>query len=274
MATKDLDREVRKSRSPKKAKPKTDGKLTMKTLQSLKSRNDLDMDTHISIKHKYIYMMVCKAASSTVTHHLQYVEFLGSKYSVRGVNNRYNSPHLAPFQLPKSRFLAMLQNDSFKRVTVVRNPYSRLLSCYLHRVIGKGEKVNPTRKALGKLVGEAKVPELSFGEFIDLICSQENREMERHYALQHDVVLYPFIRYDFVGKVESLQDDLLKMESLLFKKPLFDREALAKLNLAPMQTNSITKIQQYYTDEIAAKVVDRYGLDFESFGYSTDLKAV
>lgn len=271
METKEILQEARRSGNRKKAASKTGEKLTMAMLQDFKPRKYLDMDTHISLKHKYVYMMVCKAASSTVTHHLQYVEFLGSKYSVRNVNNRYNSPHLAPFQLPKSRFLSMLQNDSFKKVTVVRNPYSRLLSCYLHRVIGEGEKVNPTRKALGKLVGGSNVSKLSFGAFIDLICDQENREMERHYALQHDMILCPFVKYDLIGRVENLQDDLLKMESLLFKKPLFNREALVKVNRAPMQTNSSSKLRQYYTDEIATKVAERYRLDFEFLGYSTDL---
>ncbi|WP_424934672.1 hypothetical protein [Amaricoccus macauensis] len=37
-----------------------------------------------------------------------------------------------------------------------------------------------------------------------------------------------------------------------------------------MQTNSNSKILKYYTDEIAAKVAERYRLDFEAFGYSTD----
>lgn len=269
MTVPEIERNARGTGSRKAAGKKTGGKLTMADLKAFKSSKELDLDTHISLKHKYVYIMVCKAASSTVTYHLQYAEFLGSKFSVKNVNSRYQSPHIAPFQLTSKRFLTILQSDAFRKVTVVRNPYSRLLSCYLHRIIGTPNS-NPTKKALSALVGKEKVPELTFGEFVNLICDQENREMERHYALQHDTVMYPLVRYDFIGKVETLHDDLLKMESLLFKKPRFDRKALVEENRAPMQTNSNSKILKYYTDEIAAKVAERYRLDFETFGYSTD----
>jgi hypothetical protein len=248
-------------------------KLSMADLKALKSAKDLDLDTHISLKHKYVYIMVSKAASSTVTYHLQYAEFLGSKFSVKNVNSRYNSPHIAPFQLTSSKFLAILRNDDFRKVTVVRNPYARLLSCYLHRVIGT-PNANPTKKALKRRLGGTKVTDLSFEQFIDRICHQKNAQMERHYALQHDVAMYPLINYAFIGKVETLHDDLLKMEDLLFGKEVFDRKALATENRAPMQTGSNTKIRQYYTDALAAKVAERYALDFETFGYSTDLDAV
>lgn len=248
-------------------------RLSMADLKRYKSARDLDLDVHISLKHKYVYVMVSKAASSTVTYHLQYAEFLGSKFSVRNVNSRYQSPHIAPFQLTRQRFLAILQNPAFRKVTVVRNPYSRLLSCYLHRVIGI-PRMNPTKKALARHVDKSRIAELSFGAFVDLVVQQRNGQMERHYALQHDAVAYPLITYDLIGRQETLQADLLRMETLLFGREVFDRAALRSENRAPMQTASSSKIRQYYTDAIAAKVAERYRLDFETFGYSTDLAAV
>ena len=38
-----------------------------------------------------------------------------------------------------------------------------------------------------------------------------------------------------------------------------------------MQTGSSDKLHAYYTDRIASKVAERYKIDFETFGYSTDL---
>jgi hypothetical protein len=244
----------------------------MADLETFKNRNDLEHDVHISLKHKYVYIMVGKAASSTVTYHLQYAEFLGTQFSVRNVNSRYNSPHIAPFQLPRTRFLSILQNPDFRKVAVVRNPYSRLLSCYLHRIVGTS-KMNPTKRALAGRFVKSRVRRLNFEQFINRVCDQENRRMERHYALQHDMVMYPLLKYDLIGKMETLHDDLLRMEHLLFGREVFDRKALQRENRAPMQTGATTKIRQYYTDALAEKVADRYRLDFETFGYSTDLEA-
>ena len=95
--------------------------------------------------------------------------------------------------------------------------------------------------------------------------------MERHWAVQHDAVLYPLVRYDFIGKQESLVEDLLKLEALLFGSEVFDRAELGSVNKAPMRTGSASKLREHYTDRIAAKVAERYALDFDTFGYSRDL---
>ena len=96
--------------------------------------------------------------------------------------------------------------------------------------------------------------------------------MERHWAVQHDAVLYPLVRYDFIGKQESLVEDLLKLEALLFgKRGLRPRRARLGQQgadadrLRPPGCASTTPIA------IAAKVAERYALDFDTFGYSRDL---
>lgn len=244
----------------------------MEDLEKLKSREYINLDIQISLKNNYFYIMIGKAASSTVTYHLQYVEFQGSQFTVKNVNSPYNSPHVLPYQLRPAHLLSILQDDDFKKVTMVRNPYARLLSCYLHRVVGN-TRMNPTKKAILRHADKLQGNRPSFAQFINRICGQENRQMERHYALQHDMVMYPLIRYDLIGKVETLHDDLMRMEQLLFGREVFDREALQRENRAPMQTGANTKIRQYYTDALAEKVAERYRLDFETFGYSMDLDA-
>lgn len=234
-----------------------------------KKRAELDLDTHISLKHRYVYLMVGKAASSTVTYHLQCAEYRGTRYKPANVNSRHQSPHLAPFQLSRRSFSTIMTNPRFRKLTFVRNPYARLLSCYLHRVVGT-PKPNPSKKVLARHT-RGDPGQLSFGGFVDIVTAQENAQMERHWAVQHDAVLYPLLKYDFIGKQESLIEDLLKLEALLFGKAVFDREALGSVNKAPMQTGSASKLREHYTDRIAAKVAARYALDFDTFGYSRDL---
>lgn len=234
-----------------------------------KKRNELDMDTHISLKHRYVYLMVGKAASSTVTYHLQCAEYRGTRYKPANVNSRHQSPHLAPFQLPRRSLTRIMENPRFRKLTFVRNPYSRLLSCYLHRIVGT-PSMNPSKKILAKHTRRDPAG-LSFGDFVDVATDMENAAMERHWAVQHDAVLYPLIDYDFIGRQESLIEDLLKLEALLFGREVFDRNALGSVNKAPMQTGSTAKLRAHYSDAITARVADRYAVDFDTFGYSRDL---
>lgn len=241
-----------------------------KSLLSFKKASDIEHDTHISLKNKYVYIMVCKAASSTVTYHLQWAEYKGTRFTPRNVNSRYQSPHLAPFQLPRKTFYSIMNGDRFKKFTFVRSPFSRLLSCYLHRIVGM-PRMNPSKRALYRHYKRPKSDKISFETFIDIITDQENAQMERHWAIQHDITLYSLVEYDFIGKQEQLQDDLLALEQLVFRKKVFNRSKLSSVNKAPMQTGSSDKLRTYYTDRIVSKVAERYKIDFETFGYSMDL---
>ena len=237
---------------------------------ALKTRFELDLDTHISLKHRYVYLMVGKAASSTVTYHLQCAEYRGTRYQPADVNSRQQSPHLAPFQLSQGQFGKIMTQRRYRKLTFVRNPYTRLLSCYLHRIVGMPE-MNPSKKALIKRVRGIDPARLSFADFVAIVADMENRQMERHWAVQHDAVLYPLIAYDFIGRQESLVEDLVKLEALLFGKPVFDRAALGSVNKAQMTTGAAAKLSEHYTDRLAARVAERYALDFDTFGYSRDL---
>jgi hypothetical protein len=237
---------------------------------TFKKRDEIDLDTHISLKHRYVYLMVSKAASSTVTYHLQCAEYRGTPYKPASVNERLQSPHIAPFQLSPQAFAGVMLHPRFRKLTFVRNPYSRMLSCYLHRIVGT-PRLNPSKKVLARHARRIDPSRLSFEQFVDIATGMENAEMERHWAVQHDAVLYPLVRYDFVGRQESLIDDLLALETLLFGKPVFDRAALGSVNKSPRQTGSTAKLREHYTDRIAAKVAERYAIDFDTFGYSRDL---
>jgi hypothetical protein len=254
--------------------------ITKKAIRTFKAKGDFESDIRISLKNKYVYAMVPKTASSTVTYHLQYAEFQGSKFSVGNVNKGIMSPHLLPYQLQSRDTFAILASDDFKKITFVRNPYTRLLSCYLHRIIGT-KRSNPSKKALLKATGRSEFKDLqnvSFAEFIECICEQPSNKMERHWCVQHDSILYPLIIYDFIGKQENLIEDLFTVEKLLFgprllrSKPAFNHNELGSVNKSPMTTSSSAKLMQYYDDRLVAKVADRYKLDFETFGYSTDIR--
>lgn len=233
----------------------------------VKSAADWQLNTHISVKNRYVFFQVCKAASSTVTYHLQAKEFEGSHWRVQNPSNKHLSPHLSPFQLPPDLLAEAMTSPGWHRVTFVRNPFTRLLSCYLHRIVAQSD--SPSARYFRDFTGDEGTP--SFRRFVEVVCSQSSREMERHWRVQADESLASVVELDFVGRVERLQGDLLGLSQHLFGEVVFDQGKLDEINASPMQTNAGDKLEEHYTGDLARMVADRFAKDFEFFGYSTDL---
>lgn len=249
--------------------------ISIKDILALKSRSDFERDTRISIKNDYIYSMISKAASSTVTYHLQFAELRKTPFSVHNVNKAIMSPHLLPYQLKMEMVLEMLANNAVRKVAFVRNPYTRLLSCYLHRIVGT-KNSNPSKRVLRRASRREDLQDIGFADFINCICDQPSVQMERHWCVQHDSILYPLVRYDFIGRMETLVDDLISAEKLLFhtgalRRKAFNHSKLNSINKAPMKTGANDKLREYYDDKLMARVANRFAIDFETFGYSTEL---
>lgn len=242
----------------------------MNDIYNYKSWRDCNLDIFISLKNQYVYLMVCKSASSTVTFHLRHAEQIGTSFPVKNVNDVSTSPHILPFQLRNECLISILNSDSYKKITFVRNPYSRLLSCYLHRIIGE-KRMNPSKRVLYSQSNFSAVSPPSFSDFVEFVSDQETKDMERHWKVQSHVTLHPLINLDFVGRQESLQQDMLNLENKLFDREMFDREKILSTNLAPQETGANKKLHKYYNDDIMNKVFMRYKEDFDNFGYSDDL---
>lgn len=234
---------------------------------ALKPNQDFQINTHISLKNKYVFFQVSKVASSTVVHHLQSVEFKGSGFKVQNPNNKHVSPHLSPFQLSESGLLEVMESERYRKVAFVRNPFSRLLSCYLHRIVGAPD--SPSARLFGRVSGDEEVP--SFERFIGVICEQNSREMDRHWRVQSDEVLADVVGLDFVGHFEKLGDDLCALEQYLFGGEAFDRTALRELNASPASTRSDARLREYYDKDLVERVVNRFARDFELFGYEPEI---
>lgn len=243
-------------------------KFDIDRVLALKTNQDFQINTHISLKNEYVFFQVSKVASSTVVHHLQSVEFEGSGFKVQNPNNKHVSPHLSPFQLSGAGLTEVMESERYRKVAFVRNPFSRLLSCYLHRIVGAPE--SPSARLFGRVSGEVEVP--SFERFIGVICQQSSREMDRHWRVQSDEVLADVVGLDFVGRFERLGDDLCALEKYLFGRKAFDRRALKELNASPASTGSDARLAEYYDRDLVDRVVKRFARDFELFGYEPEIE--
>ena len=106
----------------------------IENVTSIKPKNDFLNHTYISLRNNYVYLAVGKAANSTVKHHLYELEYAGTRFKTKSLHDRQSSPLLSPFQLTDELLEDVFTSSKYFRFSLVRNPYTRLLSCYLDRM--------------------------------------------------------------------------------------------------------------------------------------------
>ena len=221
---------------------------------------DLMHATHISLQHKYLYVETPKVACSTVKKILIDAEYGGrventemEYYHYREFSPLLNARQVGPFD----QFLA--RKDVFK-FCFVRNPYTRLLSCYLDKIAKRKGQEYQLMIQLGYGPFSDKV--LSFAEFVEGVIQQPVQYMDHHWRTQYYATFQEGIEYDFIGRFESIEDDL--------------KNILGKINSNFMKywgeesrhgTKSQNYIDEYYSDKLEQIVFEIYRKDFEYFGY-------
>tara|TARA_Y100000114_G_C11709028_1_gene302462 strand:- start:169 stop:786 length:618 start_codon:yes stop_codon:yes gene_type:complete len=88
--------------------------------------------------------------------------------------------------------------DDYFKFTFVRNPWDRLFSCYLDKVVNT---INTSRE----IICYKKYNGMSFSDFVFSISAQDLTSCSIHHRLQTS--LFPADKIDFVGKFENLQED-------------------------------------------------------------------
>lgn len=244
----------------------TDMSVTKK-IASIKPKSDFLNHTYISLRNAYVYFAVGKAANSTVKHHLYELEYAGSPFKTKSVHDRQSAPLLSPFQLPDDLLEEVFSSPKYFRFSVVRNPYARILSCYLDRIVPANTA--PYRQlmiAMGRTAGE----QVSFGDFVRTICQQKPFDQNNHWRLQVNEICTSATKCDFIGKQETFAQDMAQIWSRVGRgRSMPD---FAKENLSPSITSAEKRLDEFYTPELADLVRDAYREDFKEFGYSLDLK--
>ena len=97
----------------------------------------------------------------------------------------------------------------------VRNPYTRLLSCYLDKIArGHPEKANILRFL--KLNDNDLSYELSFTDFVNAVVQQDPFDMDPHWRIQTEQCFLNYINYSYIGRFESFAEDIIKILDAIF----------------------------------------------------------
>lgn len=229
---------------------------------------------HTSMKHGFTYVEVPKTGCTTVKHLVQKIEWESLKGGVP--KDRVKVSSLVHFRnkSPLPMFREMSKKDKTKSLsgkdmtvfTFVRNPFSRILSCYKSKVeVGIGPKKHLLAMRDGVKPEEADLTKhISFREFLELISTQKSLEMDIHWRPQVDQTMIDFVKYDFIGRYENFTGDLAHIINKVSPEN-FEFDIPRPRN----KTKAMEELNAYFDDECIKIVRKLYANDFIAFGYST-----
>ncbi len=159
----------------------------------------------------------------------------------------------------------VFSGNEFFRFTFVRNPYSRLLSCYLDRIVpGKSRPYRELILGMGKDLGYKP----SFAEFISTICRQTVHEQNNHWRVQYYDALCNFVNYNYIGKQERFEEDFSKIHRRIFGAP--PDQDLLNTNASPSATSAKSRLSEFWTPDLTEMVAEKYAEDFHFFRYDSE----
>jgi hypothetical protein len=233
-----------------------------------------DPETYIDVlpQHKLIYLCVPKAASSTIRSVLSSLE-VGTPPGppLELLYNRRCNGIRSPRQAGFSVFHWLAKSAEALRFTFVRNPYARLLSTWSDRfqdrpLIGRHPSVRIYREyraAISRSLPDGPDQTLSFPQFVEFATATVEQRIDIHWRPQDDFVTVPRLPLDLVGKVENFQTDFRRV----LDHTGVSNETRARYLQLMVNPSSHKPWQQYYTDQLAARVYRAYERDFDKFGY-------
>lgn len=226
--------------------------------------SDFEHSTYCSFNKNYFYGESPKTGCSTIKRVLIQAE-LGKRIDFEHgayVHYREFTPFLKISQV--GDLDEYFQRKDIFKFCFVRNPYTRLLSCFLDK-IQKDQVQNQQIKIQLGLRTDAKTT-ITFEEFVDAVMQQPPMFMDQHWRTQYYQTFQLNIDYDFIGKFENFETDFFFVLGQLN----IDKEKYYDIANEHV-TNANTLIQQYYTQATAEKVYQKYKIDFDYFGYPKSL---
>ncbi|HHN73470.1 MAG TPA: hypothetical protein ENK13_05220, partial [Thermopetrobacter sp.] len=178
------------------------------------------------------------------------------------VHDKTRSP-LCGFLALQEPLSVIFESDVYFRFCFVRNPYTRVLSCYLDKIAGRRRA-----RFLPKL-GFAPEQDVTLGEFLErLAACRRLLRLNPHWAPQSFLIRPDRIRYHFIGRFEHLESHLRLLAATLgYEHLLADPDRVA---VRPHRTDAGERVREYIGGREAALIQRVYRDDFLTFGYSLD----
>ncbi len=223
-----------------------------------------------------LYTEVPKVACTTLKFLMQSIELEAQGKAPRAFNrkiihNRGDSPLPAIKQMEQRQFDEVIVGKNYFRFSIVRNPFERILSCYLSKIarpMPQRARIHSIRRGIPLEAASRLNEEVSFREFLETIATQSIRDMDIHWRPQADQMLLGVVKYDFIGRYERLADCLGYLKARFFPK------SVVMIPGASNATNAASLLRQHYDDSCTELVRKIYADDFAVLGYDANLDAI
>jgi len=223
--------------------------------------------TFVSIPHRYMYFAVPKAGCTGMKWLLHSLENggpvkggLGDTSRRMFIHHRSNVPLPSIVDLDDAKQKHVLQSPDFLRMTIVRNPYDRLISAWRSKVVlcePGFEQIYLVLK--GQIPHHKSKPRISFEEFVQYLASRcDVRTANGHWRRQTDHTFFTSLNFSWVGKLERLSETLQQFQLHLGRnEPLRFEERNASIEFDHVG----------FDLRLANMISDLYRPDFDTLGY-------
>lgn len=159
--------------------------------------------------------------------------------------------------------------ESYFKFSFVRNPFSRVVSCYLNKI--ENPKEDTINLILNKF--EGLDPNMPFDKFVEFLGTEEgcDSNSDRHWLSQSEFLKNDKgeIFVDFIGRLENIDSDLQVLSTKLnvpeIKIPIINTRF--KWNGDKSDISDQYYYRKYYTDKTRKIIENRYEEDLNRFGY-------
>lgn len=224
---------------------------------------------NIGDKSGAFYVETPKVACTTIKRTLQFIELEGAADRMpKDVHNRGQSP-LNSLANTNRLLTDYLADKQFFKFCFVRNPFTRILSAYLDKLVTNQWEKNLRAPQLG-FDSQA---DITFLDFLRRIRDQEPAEMDIHWCPQVLLTGMEYIDYDFIGRFERLYDDFQGVLDKLSRiTPAGLQRSLFTIQEGKFyKTAAADKLKDYYDEEATRILTEIYARDFELLSYSMDI---
>jgi hypothetical protein len=213
---------------------------------------EIDARIAISQKHKFCYVRIPKSANTAVTSTLFFHEH-GEAPTEQFQGKR-------AFKRP-STFVRLTESalEDLFCFSFVRNPYHRILSAYLSKLVAKADK-SPYRD-IGAAITRRFGGEPTFGAFCAYLAAGGLYGNPHWYPQSKFIEAVGAERMDFIGKVENMAEGIAHVSRALFgvaDRATYDNDA---------KTGASSRLGEHYDERSRQIVAGLYREDFERFGY-------
>lgn len=230
----------------------------------------------VDMKRNILFAFIPKVASSTIK------AFFLKAADLKEFESKFpaNSSHTPGFHTYANKKLMRVsatyftseELKAFYKMIIVRHPFERLVSAYRDKALEPNKRgfyksyfnavMRQTRN--GTIITKLSI--LTFPEFVWMLLKTDPYRMDVHWMPYWARVEPCWIQYDFIGKMETIED----LNEVKKKLRLFDKNQIWK-NRSNSSTSQVAK--KFFSQIKRADVMKLYDIyypDFQLFGYSVD----